>query len=72
MVEGPICTIWVDYMVRLSEWWFMWLGFKSAVIVICDLCPEGGKVAGNETSCQPPWLAPGEKYMKDPQTIHET
>ena len=43
----------------------MWLGFKSAVIVICDLCP----VAGNETSCQPPWLAPGEKYMKDPQTL---
>ena len=50
----------------------MWLGFKSAVIVICDLCPverwQEMRQVVNHLG-----LAPGEKYMMDPQTlIHET
>ena len=49
----------------------MWLGFKSAVIVICDLCSRWQEM--RQVVNHPGLAGTGEKYMKDPQTlIHET
>ena len=51
----------------------MWLGFKSAVIVICDLCPVAGWQEMGQVVNHPGLAGTGETYMRDPQTlIHET